>query len=244
MEIMSKKLKIYLGISYLLILFIFLYFVFLQIEVNRLNDFSYYKELQVNLDSFIGEKLYINLLIFFVFSVVWVALLGFGSPLVIISGIFFGKWIGTFISVVSISIGALILYTITNFFFKDLINKLLHKKFSKYINLFKKNEFYYFFIFRFIGGLGLPFPLQNTLPVIFNMKKTNYFFASILGFIPGMFIMVSIGSGINKYIKESDNFSFINLILSKDIYLPIVFFIILILISLIIKKKFFNVKDQ
>jgi uncharacterized membrane protein YdjX (TVP38/TMEM64 family) len=241
---MSKKLKLSLGISYLVILFIFLYFIFLQIEISRLNDFSYYKELQVNLDSFIGEKLYINLLIFFVFSVVWVALLGFGSPLVIISGIFFGKWVGTFISVVSFSVGALVLYSITIFFFKDLINNLLQKKFSKYINLFKKNEFYYFFIFRFIGGLGLPFPLQNTLPVIFNMKKTNYFFASILGFIPGMFIMVSIGSGINKYIKESDNFSFINLILSKDIYLPIVFFIILILISLIIKKKFFNVKDQ
>ena len=241
---MSKKLKLSLGISYLVILFIFLYFIFLQIEISRLNDFSYYKELQVNLDSFIGEKLYINLLIFFVFSVVWVALLGFGSPLVIISGIFFGKWVGTFISVVSFSVGALVLYSITIFFFKDLINNLLQKKFSKYINLFKKNEFYYFFIFRFIGGLVLPFPLQNTLPVIFNMKKTNYFFASILGFIPGMFIMVSIGSGINKYIKESDNFSFINLILSKDIYLPIVFFIILILISLIIKKKFFNVKDQ
>ena len=241
---MSKKLKLSLGISYLVILFIFLYFIFLQIEISRLNDFSYYKELQVNLDSFIGKKLYINLLIFFVFSVVWVALLGFGSPLIIISGIFFGKWVGTFISVVSFSVGALVLYSITIFFFKDLINNLLQKKFSKYINLFKKNEFYYFFIFRFIGGLGLPFPLQNTLPVIFNMKKTNYFFASILGFIPGMFIMVSIGSGINKYIKESDNFSFINLILSKDIYLPIVFFIILILISLIIKKKFFNVKDQ
>jgi uncharacterized membrane protein YdjX (TVP38/TMEM64 family) len=240
---MSKKLKLFLGISYLLILFTFLYFIFLQVEITRLNDFSYYKELQVNLDSFIGDKLYINLLIFFVFSIAWVALLGFGSPLLIISGIFFGKWIGTFISVVSISIGALILYTITNFFFKDLINKLLHKKFSKYINLFKKNEFYYFFIFRLIGGLGLPFPMQNTLPVIFNMKKINYFFASILGFIPNMFIMVSVGSGINKYIKESNNFSFVNLILSKDIYLPIILFIIFILISLVIKKNFFNVRD-
>ena len=240
---MSKKLKLFLGISYLLILFTFLYFIFLQVEITRLNDFSYYKELQVNLDSFIGDKLYINLLIFFVFSIAWVALLGFGSPLLIISGIFFGEWIGTFISVVSISIGALILYTITNFFFKDLINKLLHKKFSKYINLFKKNEFYYFFIFRLIGGLGLPFPMQNTLPVIFNMKKINYFFASILGFIPNMFIMVSIGSGINKYIKESNNFSFVNLILSKDIYLPIILFIIFILISLVIKKNFFNVRD-
>ena len=239
---MSKKLKLFLGISYLLILFVFLYFIFFQIEISRINDFSYYKELQVNIDSLIGDKLYINLLIFFVFSVVWVVLLGFGSPLLIVSGIFFGKWIGTFVSVVSISIGALMLYTIANFFFKDLINKILKKKFSKYINMFKQNEFYYFFIFRLIGGLGLPFPLQNTLPVIFNIKKRNYFLASLLGFIPGMFIWVSVGSGINKFIKESDNFSFINLILSKEIYLPIIYFIIFILISLIIKKFFFNVR--
>ena len=66
----------------------------------------------------------------------------------------------------------------------------------------------------------------------------------MLGFIPGMFIMVSVGSGINKYVKESDNFSFSNLILSKDIYLPIILFIILALISLVIKKKFFNVRDK
>jgi uncharacterized membrane protein YdjX (TVP38/TMEM64 family) len=175
---------------------------------------------------------------------VWVTLLGFGSPLLIISGIFFGKWIGTFVSVISISLGALILYIIANFFFKDLINKLLEKKFSKYIDLFKKNEFYYFFIFRLVGGLGLPFPLQNTLPVIFNMKKINYFFASIFGFVPGMFILVSIGSGINKFIKQSDSFSFVDLILSKEIYLPIIFFIIFILISLVIKKIFFNVRTK
>ena len=114
---MNKKLKLFLGISYLVILFIFLYFVIIQIEINRLNDFSYYKELQVNIDRFIGHKLYINLIIFFVFTIVWVALLGFGSPLLIISGILFGKWIGTAISVISISLGALTLYTITNFFF-------------------------------------------------------------------------------------------------------------------------------
>jgi len=161
-----------------------------------------------------------------------------------ISGILFGKWIGTFVSVIAISIGALILYVIASFFFNDLIKKLLEKKFLKYINLFKKNEFYYFFIFRLIGGLGLPFPLQNTLPVIFNMKKINYFFASILGFIPSMFIIVAVGSGINKFIKQSDSFSFINLIFSKEIYLPIVFFIVLLLISLLIKKKFFNVRDK
>jgi uncharacterized membrane protein YdjX (TVP38/TMEM64 family) len=86
--------------------------------------------------------------------------------------------------------------------------------------------------------------MQNTLPVIFNMKKINYFFASIFGFVPGMFILVSIGSGINKFIKQSDSFSFVDLILSKEIYLPIIFFIIFILISLVIKKIFFNVRTK
>ena len=241
---MSKKLKLFLGISYLLILFTFLYFVFLQVEVSRLNDFSYYKELQVNIDGLIGDKFHINILIFFVFSTMWVMLLGFGSPLLIMSGILFGKWIGTCVSVISITIGALILYAIANFFFKDLINNLLKKKFAKYINLFKKNEFYYFFFFRLIGGLGLPFPLQNTLPIIFNMKKINYFFASFLGFIPGFFISVSIGSGINKFIRESESFSFTNLILSKEIYFPVILFIIFIFMSLIVKKIYFDVKDK
>ena len=241
---MRQKLKLFLGISYLLTLFIFLYFVFLQIEVSRLNDFSYYKEIQVNIDNFIGENFYINLLIFFIFAFIWTALLGFGSPLLIISGILFGKWVGTFISIISISLGATLLYFIANYFFKDFINKLFKKKFSNYINLFKKNEFYYFFIFRFIGGLGLPFPLQNLLPVIFNMKKINYFFSSFLGLVPGFFIMNTIGSGITKFIKEADNFSFLNLISSKEIYLTIVMFIILIFFSLIIKKNFFDARDK
>ena len=181
---MSKKLKVFLGISYLTILLIFLYLIFSKIEINRLNDFTYYKELQTGLEIFISKNLFINLLSFFIFAIIWVALLGFGSPLLIISGILFGKWIGTFISVLSISIGALALYSISNFFFENLIQKIFKKKFSKYIYLFKKNEFYYYFIYRFIGGLGVPFFLQNMLPVIFSMKKLNYFFSSLLGCIP------------------------------------------------------------
>lgn len=239
---MSKKLKVFLGVSYLFILLIFLYFIFSNIEASRLNDFLYYKELQINLENFIGSNIYANLALFFIFSVIWVTLLGFGSPILIISGILFGKWIGTFISVISISFGALTLYAIANFFFADLIQNIFKNKFSKYLNLFKKNEFYYFFVYRFVGGLGVPFCLQNILPVIFNMKKLNYFFSSMLGFIPGFFVFNTIGAGLNKYIKQSDSFSFIDLILNKEVYLPLIMFIFLILISFFIKKKIFNDK--
>ena len=241
---MNKSLKPLLGISYVIILFIFLYLIFSYIEITRLDDFLYYKELQTDLEKTIGANFYKNLFIFFLFCLVWISMLGFGSPLLIISGILFGKWIGTFISVLSISTGSLILYLIASFFFKDLIYNLLNKKFSKFINLFRKNEFNYFLAFRLAGGLGIPFGIQNILPVIFNIKKSNYFFGSFLGFIPLFFIWNSIGSGLNQYIKQSDEFSFISLFFNKDIYTPIILFLVVMLISFIIKKRIFNDKNK
>ena len=237
---MSKNFKLFLGLTYLILLAVFLYFILSNIQINRLNDFSYYKELQLNLSSFLSSNFLINTIYFFIFSIVWVALLGFGSPILIISGILFGKWIGTIISVLSISIGALALYSIADFFFKDFVKKLLEQKFEKYIQLFQKNEFYYFFIYRFVGGLGTPFFLQNIFPVLFNMKKINYFFASFFGFIPVFFVFNTIGAGLNTYIEKTEEFSFLRLILSNEIYFPILMFIGLIVLSFIIKKKYFE----
>ena len=237
---MSKNLKVFLGISYLLVLIVFIYLIFTSIELSRLNDFLYYKELQLELDNFISAELSVNIFYFFIFSIIWVVLLGFGSPILMISGILFGKWIGTAISVLSLSIGALALYSIASFFFSDIVKNILEKKFGKYIQLFQKNEFYYFFIYRFIGGLGVPFFLQNLLPILFRMKKTNYFFSSFFGFIPGIFIFNSIGSGLNSYVEQNDIFSMVDLILSPEIYLPILMFLGLMILSLIIKKFFFD----
>ena len=237
---MSKNLKIFLGISYLLILSGFLYFIFTNIQINKLNDFSYYKELQIDLGNYISANILINLIYFFIFSIIWVALLGFGSPILLISGILFGKWIGTLTSVISISCGALILYSIGIFFFRDLVKAILSKKFEKYIQLFQKNEFFYFFIYRFIGGLGVPFGLQNLIPILFDMKKMNYFLASFFGFIPSMFIMNTIGAGLNSYVEQAQSFSIIDLILTPAIYFPIMLFVGLMIISFFVKKKFFD----
>ena len=237
---MSKSLKLFLGITYIVILFSFLYLIFSYVEVTRLNDFSYYKQLQIDLDNIFGKTLYLNIFIFFLFSIIWISLLGFGSPLLIISGILFGKWLGTFISVLSISTGALILYLIANYFFKETIQNFLMKKFSKYIYLFRKNEFNYFFAFRLAGGLGIPFGIQNVLPVIFNISKFNYFFASFLGFIPMFFVWNTIGSGLNEYVKQAETFSLIELIFTKEVYIPIAMFLILLFLSFLIKKKIFK----
>jgi len=51
-------------------------------------------------------------------------LLGFGSPILLISGFIFGKWLGLLLAVGSMSIGATFLYIFGNYFFKDLITAI------------------------------------------------------------------------------------------------------------------------
>ena len=55
--------------------------------------------------------------------------------------------------------------------------------------------------------------------------------------------MNTIGSGLNDYIKQADSFSIINLILNKEIYLPICFFLIILIVSTFIKKRVFDINN-
>ena len=234
-----KKFKIYLGILYVLLISTFLYFFFSKITLQELSSYEFIKN---NVDYFsnLKDKNYYTLLLtFFLFVVFWVLLLGFGSPVALASGFIFGKWIGTIIIATSLSVGSLLLYLIANFFFRDLVQQKFGNRMVFLKDLFKKNEFLYFLIYRFIGGL--PFFIHNTLPVIFNIRIINYFFGTLLGMIPQLFIMVSIGSGLEKIIKTNNSPpSFFEIIASKDIYLPLIAFIAIVVISIFLKKKFYK----
>ena len=127
--------------------------------------------------------------------------LGFGSPVALMGGFILGKWIGTVVVVLGLSIGATFLYIFGNYFLKDLIRE---KFLSKYQNLeikFKKSEFIYLLVYRFIGGI--PWQISCLLPTIFNVRTTNFFFATFIGIIPQIFLAVSIGSGIEKLIDKN-----------------------------------------
>ena len=54
------------------------------------------------------------------------------------------------------------------------------------------------------------------------------------------FVWNTIGSGLNEYIKQAETFSLIELIFTKEIYLPIAMFLILLFLSFLIKKKYLS----
>ena len=94
--------------------------------------------------------------------------------------------------------------------------------------------------FRFIGGGGTPFPIQNILPVLFNMSSKSYIVATLIGILPTTFVTVALGSGIEKIIDQNAELSFLPVIQSPEIYLPIIGFFILLLSAFFIKKVFFK----
>ena len=233
-----NKFKIYIGIFYLILVSAFLIFLFSHFSFEEITT---YKFIQSNNQYFISLKennLILLSIAFLLITIIWVLMLGFGSPVGLIAGFIFGKFLGTFLVVLGCSIGATILYIFGSFFLKELIREKFSDRFKKLESKFKKNELNYFLLYRFVGGI--PFPISNLVPLLFNIKKRIFFLGTLFGITPALFIVVALGSGIEKIIEQNTKApELFELLSSPEIYiLKIVFFCIFILT--IILKKFLN----
>ena len=234
----EKKIKLSLGSAYILIVFVFLLIFFNNFSFQDFSSYELIRENRDALENIKNSNIFLSSIIFIIGTIVWVLLLGFGSPVFLVGGFIFGKWLGTLLIVFGLSIGATLLYMIANYFLKDFVEEKFSSRFINLTEKFKKNEFIFFLIYRFIGGI--PFFISNILPTIFNVKVRNFFLGSIIGMAPQLFVGASLGAGLSKILKENSEVpSFLELIFSPDIYLPILGIVILVLIGLLLKKKFY-----
>jgi len=236
----TKKIKLFLGLSYLFIICLFLYFFFSKFSLQEITSYDFLRNNRVFFIELKNSNLLLISITFLMLTILWVfPFLGFGSPVALIGGFIFGKWIGTVIVVFGLSIGATFLYMFGNYFLKDLIKEKFLKKFQKLENKFRQSEFIYLLIYRFIGGI--PWQLSCLLPTLFNVRKKNFFFATLIGIIPQIFLAVSIGSGLERIIDQNEEVpGLIDILFAPDIYIPLLAFFILILITIIIRKFFYK----
>ena len=235
----EKKLKLFLGSTYALIILSFLWVFFDNFSLSEISSYEFIKNNNEYFNQLKNNNFFLISLAFFIFTIIWVLLLGFGSPILLLSGFIFGKWFGSIYAILSLSIGATLLYMFANYFLKDLVEEKFSRKFSNLNAKFKRNEFIFFLIYRFVGGI--PFFISNILPTIFNVKIKNFFFGSIIGMFPQVYVGVSLGSGLNEIIKKNVKFpSLIELLFSSEIYIPIVAFLILVIIGIVVKNIFYR----
>ena len=236
----TTKIKLFIGLTYLVILGVFLYYLFSYFTLQQLTSYSFIKD---NVDYFSQLKksnlLFLSLA-FLLFTILWVfPCLGFGSPIGLLGGFLFGKILGSFIVILGLSIGATFLYIFANYFLKELIKEKFLNKYQNLETKFKKSEFIYLLAYRFFAGI--PFAISNILPCMFNVKTFNFFWATFIGLLPSVFLICSIGSGLEKIIKQNlEAPGIMDLIISPDIYIPLIIFGFLVIVTILLRKKFFK----
>ena len=235
----DNKIKIYLGLAYLLIVILFLWFIFSKFTLSELTSYEFIKN---NRDYFFElrqSNLFFLATVFIVFVIIWVLAAGFLSPIAILAGFIFGKWLGLIFLLFGTTIGATGLYLFANYFLKNLIKDKFLNKYQNLEEKFKKSEFVYLLIYRFIGGI--PFAISNVLPCIFNVKTRNFFWSTFIGILPQLFLICSLGSGLEKLIDQNlEAPSMIDLVSSKDIYVPLIIFAILVIITIFLRNMFYK----
>ena len=98
------------------------------------------------------------------------------------------------------AIGATFLYIFGNYFLKDLIKEKFLNKFQNWkSNLKNLNLYIYLFIdllVEYLWHIKLYF-------MFFNVKAFNFFFATLIGTIPQIFLLCSLGNGLEKVIEQN-----------------------------------------
>ena len=236
----SKKLKLFIGLSYLTLIGLFLFYLFSKFSFQELTSYEFIKD---NIDYFSELKktnLFILTLSFLLFTILWVfPFLGFGAPVALLGGVILGKWFGVVTVVLGMSIGATFLYIFANYFLKEIVREKFLNRFKNLEIKFKKSEFNYLLLYRFIGGI--PWQLSCVLPTMFNVKILIFFLATLIGIIPQIFLVVSIGAGLEKVINDNlETPGITDIITSAEIYIPLIIFAGLVIITIFLRNLFYK----
>ena len=235
----AKKIKLFVGLFYLMAICLFLYFFFSKFTFQEITSYEFIKN---NRDYFFELKksnLILSASLFVLFCIIWTLAGGFGSPIILFAGFVFGNWFGTLLLITGMTIGATGLYIFANYFLKDLIRQKFLNKFKNLEFKFKKSEFLYLLIYRFVGGI--PFAISNVLPCIFNVKTSNFFLATLIGMIPQLFIVTSIASGLEKIIDQNlEPPGIMDVITTPNIYVPLIIFLGLVVVTIFVRKIFYK----
>ena len=233
-----SKLKILLGLIYLLIVGL-VTFLFFYYEVYNYVNSDFIKNDRKVVLNYIDRNIFLSSFLFFLFCTIWFFLLGFGIPVIIVAGFIFGSVLGSLLMLMGFAFGSTALYVFANHYFKDLVFKYFSSKYKSLDSHFKNNDFAYLLFLRLVPGI--PSQAGTLIPILFNMKLKKIFLSNIFGVAPSIFISVSLVSGVSSKIAEGAQFN-LDLLSDPKVSVPLTALGILVLVVNFIKQKFFKSK--
>ena len=158
-----------------------------------------------------------------------------GTVLTFVGAVLFGIWLGALYTIIGATIGELISFFLARFLGRDFVEGLIggSSHIRKLDNLIGRYGFNSMLVLRLIPLV--PFNVLNFGAGLTKIRVWDYFWASLIGIIPGTFIYTYLFAKLGENILMGD-FS-LESVLSLDLLVPIFLFAFLIIISLYLRKK-------
>lgn len=213
----SKFIKYIISISLILVISFIAYKIYkLDLGVN---------DIKLYVDSFgkMGPIVYIIM-----FSLVPLTLFP-DSILAIAGGLAFGLFNGYIYTTIGALIGGSISFYISKKLGRNIVKKLTNDKLDNIESMINEKGFFIIFLLRLIPLF--PFDLISYGAGLTSISYKDFLLATFIGTIPGILVFTNIGA-------QSVNLG------SNSFYISIASLILLFLISVLLKKKYFKLEKE
>ena len=119
-----------------------------------------------------------------------------GTALSLLLGFLFGRWVGTFLIVVSATIGASAIFWLARYYLADWAQQRLkgNALSQKLLDGFQAEAFNYLLFLRLVPLF--PFWLVNLAPAFTPVSIRIYIITTFMGIMPGSFIFANLGQSL------------------------------------------------
>jgi len=199
------------------------------------------KEHHQFLEGFVAGNFVLALGIFVSVYIAVTALSLPGATLMsVLGGFLFGTLAGMAAVILAATTGATIIFLAAKTAFGDVLRRKAGGFIKRMEQGFKENAFSYLLLLRLIPLF--PFFVVNVAPAFFGVKTRTFFFATLIGIIPGVFAFVSAGKGLGVVLKSGGELNLTGLLLQPAVLTPIIALSVLALIP--VGFKMFNARSK
>lgn len=121
-----------------------------------------------------------------------------GAVLSLLLGFLFGRWVGTFLIVISATLGAVAVFWLARYLLAEWAQKRLKQSAlsQKLLEGFDEDAFNYLLFLRLVPLF--PFWLVNLAPAFTAVTLRTYLITTFIGIMPGSFIFANLGQSIGS----------------------------------------------
>lgn len=156
-----------------------------------------------------------------------------GLVLTIGGGVVFGLFEGTAITVLAATAGALAVFLAARSAIGDALRRRAGPFAAKLERGFREDALSYLLVLRLVPLF--PFWLVNIVPALLGVPVRTYLIGTLLGIIPGTFVFVSVGNGLETIIDRG-GIPGVEIFLEPSVLIPIAGLAALALVPVIYKR--------